>query len=221
MPPSSIAELESLPERVRAFVALRLEVQVEDAIEALIRRLRDPSDSAVERLVRWIRRENFHLTVFFLGPAVPRERLAPIADALKEIANATEPFEVAAHGVGAFPNLRRPQVIWVGLESAALTALAARIRDAAVRYGFAPDTRVYSAHLTIARVRGRVHAPRLPGRFHRVLEREADLKLGVSRIDRVIIYRSDLGAEASTYRELAVFQFGSPIESARVATRAE
>ena len=221
MPRSSIADLASLPERMRAFIALRLEAKVEDAIEALIGRLRDPSDSAVERLVRWTRRDNFHLTMFFLGPAVPRERLASITDALKEIASATDPFEVAARGVGAFPSLRRPQVIWVGLEGAPLTALAARIADAAVRCGFAPEVRAYSPHLTIARVRGHMHARRLARRFHRMLEREADLRLGLSRIDRVILYRSELGAEASTYRELAVFALGGACASARPAGRAE
>ncbi len=221
MPLSSIADLESLPETVRAFVALRLEARVEDAIEALIHRLRDPADSAVERLVRWTRRENFHLTIFFLGAAVARERLIPIADALRTIAGESDTFEIAARGVGAFPSLRRPQVIWVGLHNDALIALAARIADAAVRCGFAREARAYSPHLTIARVRGRVHAPGLPRCFYRMLERDADLKLGVSRIDRVMLYRSELGADASTYRELAVFALGGAGASARRAGRAE
>ncbi len=217
MPPSSIAALESLPEKVRAFVALRLEARVEDAIEELIGRLRDSSDGAAERRVRWVRRDNFHLTLFFLGPAVPRERLTPIADALRTIAGGTEAFEVAARGVGAFPSLNRAQVIWVGLESVALTALAARVGEAAARCGFAPETRAYSPHLTIGRVRARGFS----GRFGRMLEQAADLRLGVSRIDRVILYRSELGAEASTYRELAVFALGPGGASARTAGRAE
>ena len=81
MPATSIAGLASLPERVRAFIALRLDAAVEEAIADLIERLRVPQirrQTVYETdSIRWVRRANFHLTLFFLGPAVPRERLAP------------------------------------------------------------------------------------------------------------------------------------------------
>jgi hypothetical protein len=89
-----IAGFASLPERVRAFIALRLDATVEQAIAALIDRLRTPESGDQESGIRWIRSTNFHLTLFFLGPAVPRERLVPIAQALDAIAEATAPFAV-------------------------------------------------------------------------------------------------------------------------------
>jgi RNA 2',3'-cyclic 3'-phosphodiesterase len=205
MPVSSIADLASLPEQVRAFVALRLDASVEEAIAALIDRLRAPEGGARENAIRWVRRENFHLTLFFLGPSVSRERLAPIADALNEIAEATAPFEIAARGVGVFPNPARPRVIWVGLDGDELVALAARVTKAAERCGFEPERRPFSAHLTI----GRVRSFRLPGRLRRTLRDEADSSFGVSRIERVTLYRSELGPESSTYHELAAFPLGA------------
>jgi len=206
MPAPSIAGFASLPERVRAFIALRLDAAVDDAIAGLIERLRAPEnsirqDDTRERGVRWIRRANFHLTLFFLGPAVPRECLAPIADALETIARTTAPFEIAARGVGAFPNPARPRVIWVGLHGEALAGLAARVAEAAGRCGFAPERGVYSPHLTI----GRVRSLKSPGRLRRALGEVADSSFGVSRIERVMLYRSEPGPQSSTYHELAAF----------------
>jgi RNA 2',3'-cyclic 3'-phosphodiesterase len=198
---TDIESLASLPERVRAFIALRLSAApVEEGIAALIERLRTPDDG-----IRWVRRSNFHLTLFFLGPSVPRERLAPIAEALGMIAATSAPFEIAARGVGAFPNLARPRAVWVGLHGAELIRLAAQVTDAAVRCGFAAERRGYSPHLTI----GRVRTLRSPGRLRRALHEEADSSFGHPRIERVVLYRSELGPESSTYHELAAFPFGS------------
>jgi 2'-5' RNA ligase len=154
--------------------------------------------------IRWVRRANFHLTLFFLGPAVPRERLAPIADALGAIAEASAPFEIVARGVGVFPNPARPRVIWVGLEGDGLAALAARVAQAAARYGFAPERRAYSPHLTI----GRVRSLNSPGRLRRALGEAAGSSFGISRIDGVKLYRSELGPQSSIYHELAAFPLG-------------
>ena len=200
MPATSIAGFASLPERVRAFIALRLDAAVEEAIAEVTERLRTPQDD-----IRWVRRANFHLTLFFLGPSVPRERLAPIADALDAIAEATRPFEIVARGVGVFPNPARPRVIWVGLEGDELAALAARVAEAAARCGFAPGRRAYSPHLTI----GRGRSLNSPGRLRRSLSEAADSSFGVSRIERVILYRSELGPQSSTYHELAAFPLGA------------
>ena len=203
MPATSIAGFASVPERVRAFIALRLDAAVDDAIADLTGRLRAPENDNPQEGIRWVRRANFHLTLLFLGPSVPRERLAPIADALGAIAKTTASFEIAARGVGAFPNLARPRVIWVGLHGDALAGLAARVAEATERCGFAPERRVYSPHLTV----GRVRSLRSPGRLRRALNEAVDSSFGVSRIERVILYRSELGPQSSTYHELAVFQF--------------
>jgi len=205
MAAARVADVFSLPERVRAFIGLRLDGAVETAVEALVDRMRTPVDG-----IRWIPRANFHLTLFFLGPAVARERLTAIADALGPIAETTAPFEVAAHGVGVFPNPARPRVVWVGLDSSGpdggeLAGLAARVAAAAARCGFEPERRAYSPHLTI----GRVRSLRSPGRLRRSLAEAADSSFGVSRIERLMLYRSETGPAGSTYHELAAFALGA------------
>ncbi len=193
-------DISLLPERLRAFVALRLDSAVDSAIGGLTDRIRSPNDG-----IRWVRASNFHLTLFFLGPAVPRERIAPIVEELGAIAANTASFDVEARGTGAFPNPARPRVIWVGLHSPDLMRLAARVIDAAARCGFKADRPEYSPHLTI----GRVRSPRSPSALRRALENEAQRSFGVSRIERVVLYRSELGAEASTYHEFIAFPFGA------------
>ena len=210
MPAQRIAGYASLPERVRAFIALRLDGTVGDAIAGLIERLRAPENGIQQGGIRWVRPANFHLTLFFLGPSVPREWLAPIADGLRAIAETTAPFEVVARGVSAFPNLARPRVIWVGLDSVgphgdALAGLAARVAGTAERCGVAPERRAFSPHLTI----GRVRSLKSPGRLRKTLGEAANLSFGVSRIERVILYLSEPGHEASTYQELAAFPLGA------------
>ena len=229
MTAASIAGFDSLPERVRAFVALRLDPAVDRAIAAAIAemsgRLRAPrggepgsgeprDDGTADRAhgdgIRWVRRENFHLTLFFLGPAVPRERLVAVADALGAIAATAAPLEIAARSVGAFPNLSRPQVIWIGLHGNELVALAARVVAAVKQCGFIPERRAFTPHLTIGRVRSMRSAKRL----RRALGEAADLNFGVSRVERMTLYRSEPGPRSSTYHELAAFPLAAR-ESAR------
>ena len=192
----------SLPERVRAFIAIRLENAVQDAIAGLIDRLRG-ADRAGIGAIRWVAPENLHLTLLFLGPSVPREDLAALADALDAIARTVVPFEAAARRVGAFPNLGRPGVIWVGLESENLVALAGRVAEAAERCGFVPERRAYTPHLTIGRVRAR-----MPEHLKRLLREEGDSSFGVSLVERMILYRSETGSRAAVYSEIAAFPLG-------------
>ena len=198
--------MDALPARIRAFVALRLAAEVEQAIDAFVATQR-PGGAGMN----WVARERLHLTLRFLGGAIDSNLIAPLGAALAQIAAETAPFGINARGTGAFPNLERPRVLWVGLAGAELKPLAQRVEAAAVRCGFAPEPRPYSPHLTIARVRN------LRGwrELKRDLTAAADRDFGQSRIDSMALYRSILGAGAVTYRELARYAFGrvtSPID---------
>lgn len=83
---------------VRAFVAVRMNDQVEDSIARTVDELKHPDDG-----VRWVPRANLHITLKFLGPAVDSHRLQQLTAGLRQLATKTAPFEVAATGVGGFP----------------------------------------------------------------------------------------------------------------------
>lgn len=190
-----------LPEKLRAFVAIRLSIASETAVADFVAEL-----SSLGGGVRWTRRTNLHLTLRFLGGAAPAAMIPPLDTALAKIAAATEPFSLQARGTGVFPNHSRPRVVWIGLESPALTRLAAQIEEAARACGFPPETRPYAAHLTI----GRVRDPRGWGRIRELLVRSADRDFGRSMIDSMSLYRSVLGNEASIYEELARYALSAP-----------
>jgi 2'-5' RNA ligase len=196
--------LNQLPDEVRAFVALRIGVEAERALAEFIEEIRREGGD-----IRWTRAEKLHLTLRFLGAAVDCGLLPPLAEALAKIAAAGAPFAIEARGIGAFPDLNRPRVVWAGLESADLPALAAKIEEAAVRCGFASEKRPYSPHLTIGRVRGM----RRWDRVRAALDSASKREFGRSIVEEIILYRSVLGA--GSYQELGRFKFGQAI-AARV-----
>ena len=193
-----------MPDRVRAFVALRMAPEVEQAIIALIASMQRATDSSSS--VRWIGRNNLHLTLRFLGDRVAASTIERLDGALSEIASTTTCFGIHVRGIGAFPDLERPRVVWVGLQSAELGVLASNIESAAVSAGLPREGRAFAPHLTIARVRD------LTGRneLRRAIEATADREFGRTDAKSLILYRSILGADSPTYEELGHYRFGGP-----------
>jgi 2'-5' RNA ligase len=191
--------LPDLPDKIRAFVALRMSAEVESAITELVARL-----LVLRSSIRWVRLANLHLTMRFLGDAVDRSMLRGLDQLLNEVAAQTAPFMLNARGTGAFPNLDRPRTIWVGVESEELIQLAQRVEGATAEAGFTPEERPYSPHLTIGRVRD------LQGwqRIRQVLSQSAIKDFGSTLIAEMILYRSILGGQASRYEPLARYCFG-------------
>ena len=188
---------------VRAFVAIRMNDQAEEAIAKTINGLRHPNDG-----VRWVPRANLHITLKFLGPAVDSHRLQRLTAGLHQLATRTAPFEVAATGIGAFPDLEHPRSIWVGLrsvEAGALAALAARLETVAAEYGFEREKRRWTGHLTIGRVRNEQVEDETRDALNAAHERE----FGVSQIESLTLYRSHLAPEGASYEALATFLFQS------------
>jgi len=183
---------------VRAFVAIRMNAQVEDAIAATSDSIKQPSDG-----IRWVPRANLHVTLKYLGPKVDPNRLERLTAGLHDVARKTAPFEVAARGLGAFPNLEHPNGIWVGLHSVELGALAARVEAASAEYGFERENRRWSGHLTI----GRVRDTHLRARTRQALHAAIDTDFGTSTIESITLYRSHLAPEGSSYEALATFLF--------------
>lgn len=184
---------------VRAFVAIRMDELVEDAVAAMSETLKRSGDG-----VRWVPRANLHITLKFLGPGVDPHRLERFTAGLHEVAMKTAPFEVAARGLGAFPNLEHPRAIFVGLHSVELGALAARVESAAAEYGFAHENRHWRGHLTIGRVRDGRH---LNAKMRAALNAAKDTAFGISKIESITVYRSHLAPEGASYEALATFLF--------------
>jgi 2'-5' RNA ligase len=190
-----------ISDRVRAFVALRMAPEVEQAVIDFIASMQGATDSRSG--VRWISRNNLHLTLRFLGDRVAASTIERLDGALGEIATATVSFAIDVRGIGAFPNLVRPRVIWVGLGSANLRALVEQIERAAVSAGLSAERRPFTPHLTIGRVRDLTGWSEL----RRIIEPAQNRDFGRTDAQSLILYRSMLGHDLPTYKELGHYRF--------------
>jgi 2'-5' RNA ligase len=136
---------------LRAFIAIDLPPAVKAA-------LADVAATLAERVprgaVRWVRPEQMHLTLRFLGDT-PTDKLPALAAALDALAAGHAPFALRLTEVGCFPNARRPRVVWVGLggEEQRLLALVAGLEAALRPLGWPPEDKPFRAHLTLGRVK--------------------------------------------------------------------
>jgi 2'-5' RNA ligase len=136
---------------MRLFIALELPSEVKQVLAATQQRLRRSG----QHPVKWVSVDKVHLTLHFLGN-VEAEQVPALLAALEEIRAASMPAaSLHLAEVGAFPNLRRPQTVWVGVGGAIqlLQQLQQDVGQAIEPLGFAPETRPFRPHLTLGRVR--------------------------------------------------------------------
>jgi 2'-5' RNA ligase len=190
----------------RAFVALSLDEAAREAVAAEVERLRPLS-----RAVAWVPPRNLHLTLYFLGEQ-SEARLAEALAAVEEAAAASAPFEVALHGLGAFPGLERPRILWVGLAEGSLAArgLQARLVTALVARGFPAESRPWHPHLTIGRVPDERRWRREGGaELRQAVTRGGSLGVARLPIAAMSLMKSDLAPSGARYSELASRALGA------------
>jgi len=133
---------------VRLFVAVNLPQHVRRDAWTAASALR-----AKCHLVKWVAPEALHITMKFLGEVAP-QRVEAIAEAMKTATEGAKPFPLCISGFGAFPNVRRPRVVWVGCEAAPpLELLQHRVEQEMDRIGFPLEGRPFHPHITLGRVR--------------------------------------------------------------------
>ena len=140
----------SVDERVRCFVAVELPAEARRCIGGLVAGLRE----AGVRGLRPVNPDGVHLTLKFLGD-VSTSTVGDVAAALEGAAAGARPFDLELRGVGGFPDLRRPRVLWVGVggDLEALQRLYESVESALAPLGFPPEGRAFTPHLTLARLR--------------------------------------------------------------------
>lgn len=148
--------------------------------------------------VRWVKAANLHLTLRFLGN-IPEESVPALADSIRGNTDGFGPFDLALSGLGAFPNLRRPRVVWVGSGPGndRLKELAAKVEQAAVDSGFGKGDKPFSSHLTI----GRVKFPKGLEELLTLIEKTG-YESSPFGIREVVIFKSDLSPAGPKYTRL-------------------
>ena len=188
-----------MSERVRSFVAILLDEAVRGAVAAELEHLRP-----LARSVAWVPPQNLHLTLKFLGET-PAEAIEAVKEVLAEGVSATEPFTLSFHGLGAFPGLTRPRVIWIGMLQGAreCQALQARVEEALARLGLPREGRAYTPHLTI----GRVREPRGLASLQQAIVQGGQKEFGSLEVSAISLMKSDLHPTGARYTELHAVSF--------------
>ncbi|GAB4480871.1 MAG: RNA 2',3'-cyclic phosphodiesterase [Anaerolineales bacterium] len=172
---------------VRAFLAIAIPPAIQLSLAEHIARLQKMSGGSV----RWVPAENIHLTLKFLGE-VENARLEALQNALSQACAAQPAFEISVGGLGAFPSLHRPRVLWAGVQAPpALAELHQKVEQAAAGAGFPAEAQSFSAHLTLGRVREPIGSISL-NTLRAVLAATRIESLGAAPVDFIHLYRSEL-----------------------------
>jgi RNA 2',3'-cyclic 3'-phosphodiesterase len=188
---------------LRAFIAVELPLGIRQTVCNTTSNLR----KRIGSLVRWVPMENMHLTLKFLGDISPSNMnmLCQMLHAETDLFNC---FDLRLNGLGSFPSLKRPRVIYIGIQApAALEVLQRGIESASRRLGYESEERGFSPHLTIGRVRQNITATEQQV-IRRALEETEIDSLGSTRVDSVHLYKSDLRPTGSVYTRL----FSAPLK---------
>lgn len=186
-------------EKIRAFIAIELPDPVKDSLSSLEDRLR-PTEHP---FVKWVGPKGIHLTLKFLGN-IATDQVPRIIEAITSASQGLSPLKLQIGGLGAFPNLQRPRVIWVAVtgEVERLIALQRDIDQALIPLGFAIEKRPFSPHLTLGRLRERASPGERNsiGKLVMATESEGGPSMEVTQIS---LMRSTLTPSGAIYNRLA------------------
>lgn len=183
---------------IRTFIAATLAQSVIEEIAKVRSALQEAKGD-----IRWTRSESLHLTLKFLGD-ISRNQVEPILAVLQNVVRERTPLQIIAQGLGAFPNLRRPRVLWVGLQGQGLTELSEALETALMPLDFPPEDREFTPHLTL----GRVRSPRGWERVLAILKAYEDTHFGESIVTQLTLYQSHLQPDGAVYTSLGSVSFG-------------
>lgn len=183
---------------MRTFIAIELSDDIRDALAQAQSHLRYAGAD-----VKWVEKHNIHLTLKFLGE-ISEEKAAEVAAVLDRVGVVTPSFELTTDGVGVFPTMDYPKVIWVGADKGAreAAALALKIDEALEKIGFEKEKRPFAAHLTIGRVRSGKNKAALVEKIRSSQGPVASSRGPGQRISSVMLFKSTLTPQGSIYTKL-------------------
>jgi 2'-5' RNA ligase len=178
---------------MRTFIAIELPGQIKNQIGQVQAPLKK-----TKSFVSWVKPGNIHVTLKFLGE-VPEEKMDEVFSAIGKAVEGIKKFSMSLKGMGAFPNVKRPRVIWVGAGSGQeeLSGMAGRIEEEMEKIGFPKEKRRFSPHFTIGRVKS-------PKNVEKLMEMvgSSDFQTGEIAVSEVVVMRSQLHSAGAIYTPL-------------------
>ncbi len=183
---------------MRAFIAVDLTSEIQKAIGDI--------QAALGRFlasIRWVKPESIHVTLKFLGE-ISETQQKQIESVCSERQGGLSPFEISVTGIGFFPNVRAPRVVWLGINQgkAELETLAAFVEESCRSVGFPAEARPFSPHVTIGRVKSLPHIRT----FQEAAAPFTHAECGLTPVHQFFLYESQLARGGSIYTKRATFE---------------
>ncbi len=196
-----------MSEQIRAFIAIEMPDEIRAGLSSLQAKLRPGQHP----YVKWVHPEGIHLTLKFLGN-IRRDQVSPIEEAISQASTGISPFQLQLGGLGAFPNLGRPRVVWVAMtgDLERLAALQRGIEQALVPLGFARESRPFAPHLTLGRLRERA-SPEERKRIGETVEATEPEDTAAMEAREVSLMRSTLTPRGAIYDCIATVELSSSL----------
>ena len=190
-----------MSKKIRTFIAISLPESILQAIAKLQVSLKGSGFK-----IRWTRKEGIHLTIKFLGD-IYWDDVEKIHEAMVQTTQNFSPFTLRGEGVGVFPDIRRPRVVWVGItgDVEKLGLLQRDLEDQLNITGFPKERRAFKGHLTLGRVKGRVDLARLA----KALEASEEFRTEPFMAESVVLFQSELRPDGAVYSRLAEVPLGN------------
>ena len=183
-----------MPPTIRTFIALELP----PSVISMLGKVQEDLKSMGLR-AKWVRPGNIHLTLKFLGNINPTD-IDNIGGAMVDAVGEIETFNLVAEGIGVFPGIKRPRVIWVGLKGQVqlLFAMQRLLEDSLAALGYKKEKRPFKGHLTLGRFRQTIS----PDTIQQCIRKYADLSSEKFTARRIILFKSDLKPTGAVYSQL-------------------
>jgi 2'-5' RNA ligase len=180
---------------IRSFIALPSTSELSDALRGVQEQLREERAD-----VKWDTPDKFHITLKFLG-SVEQEILSRLTESLAAATAEAAAFPLVYSSVGAFPDIVRPRVLWVGAEpSDALATVQRQVESVCNRFGFPPEGRAFHPHITLGRVKGSFNLHRLTAKVKSITFEPVQ-----TNCSELLLIKSDLRPTGSVYTTLKSF----------------
>ena len=179
---------------IRSFVAIELPQETRDKLIIIQEQIKQS-----QAKVRWLNPNGIHLTLKFLGNIHPAQVDEIAGTAAREVEN-EPPLTLRPSGLGAFPSLRNPRVIWVGIQGEVerLRNIQTCLESTLERLGFGREQRPFRPHLTLGRLKDRRRKQRL---VHAIDTLQLP-EFNSFDVGEIILYKSDLRPTGAIYTKL-------------------
>ena len=199
-------------EQIRSFIAIELP----DELKLGLSRLQAQLKRGEQPWVKWVDPYSIHLTLKFLGN-IAINKTGEITRAMEEVAGGTSPFCLEVKNLGAFPNLRRVQVVWVGVsgEIDRMLQLQQGIESNLARLGFAPELRSFTPHLTLARLRDRASLAERQEFGQLIASTRFEMTYAIE-VGAISLMRSQLTREGAIYHRISLVRLKKPLSTTTI-----